>query len=303
MRGNLAKDRDDSKNLGSRRVQEDGFLTEEDEGVARVEQPRDSLRESYSWIRLLEARHPGWHLSPVDGLPFKPLERPLSESRVCLISLAGVYVRGQKPFSTSPGPVPPELRRMRFKIRGDWSYREIAKGTDPAALAVAHSHFDHSDADEDVNCVFPLTRLIELELDGFIGECADIHYSLMGYVPEVKLIQSTVAQRLIPALRKRAVNAVVVSGGCELSHQSAGLVQREIEAAGIPTTAVSVCPDISEQLRVPRALGLRFPLGNPFGAALDSATQSRVLRDCLSLLESATEPGGIVRLPYEWVTT
>jgi len=88
-----------------------------------------------------------------------------------------------------------------------------------------------------------------------------------------------------------------------LSHQSAGLIQREIEAAGIPTTAVSVCPDISEQLRVPRAVGLRFPLGNPFGAALDSATQSRILRDCLSLLESAARPGEIVRLPYAWVTT
>jgi D-proline reductase (dithiol) PrdB len=299
----LAKERDDTKNLGSRRIQEADFLLEEDDPVALVEQPRDSLREGYSWIRLLEARHPGWHLAAVDGLPFRRPERPLSECKVCLLSLAGVYAKGQKPFSTSPGPVPPELRRMRFTIRGDWSYREISKDTDPSALAVSHAHFDHSDADEDANCVFPLARLVELELDGIIGECADVHYSLMGYVPEVRLIQSTVAQKIIPTLRKRSVSAVVVSGGCELSHQSAGLIQREIEAAGIPTTAVSVCPDISEQLGVPRAVGLRFPLGNPFGAALDGATQSRILRDCLLLLDSAVEPGIVERLPYEWVTS
>jgi D-proline reductase (dithiol) PrdB len=303
VRNKLSKDRDESRNLGSRRTSEDDYRLEEDEPVVLVEQPRDSLREGYSWIRLLESRHPGWRLAAVDGLPFRQPERPLSELKVCLVSLAGVYAKGQKPFSTSPGPVPPELRHENFKIRGDWSYREIPKGADSSMLAVAHAHYDHSDADEDVNCVFPLTRLLELELDGFIGECAEMHYSLMGYVPEVRRLQSTVAQSIIPALRKRSVDAVVVSGGCELSHQSAGLIQREIEAAGIPTTAVSVCPDISEQLRVPRAVGLRFPLGNPFGAALDNATQSRILRDCLALLESATLPGIVVRLPYEWVTS
>jgi D-proline reductase (dithiol) PrdB len=148
-----------------------------------------------------------------------------------------------------------------------------------------------------------LARLIELELDGFIGECADRHYSMMGYVPEVKPILETVVQKVTPALQRSQVDAVVVSGGCELSHQSAGLIQREIEAVGIPTVAVSVCFDITNRLQVPRAVALRFPLGNPFGAPLDNATQSRILRDALSLLETARGPGEILKLPYDWIKT
>jgi len=94
---------------------------------------------------------------------------------------------------------------------------------------------------------------------------------------------------------------VVISGGCELSHQAAALIQREIESAGIPTVGISVCQDITYQLQVPRAVALAFPLGNPFGAPMDATMQSRVLRDALSLLPNAQTPGEIVRLPYDWV--
>jgi D-proline reductase (dithiol) PrdB len=254
-------------------------------------------------VRALTGRHPGWELAQADSCPFTLPTRRLADSRVCLVSFAGVYLKGQKPFSTSPGLIPAELRKMRFRDRGDWSLREIPRTCDPGDLAVAHAHYNHSDADEDINCVFPLTRLIELELDGFIGECAELHYSMMGYVPETRLIVETGMRRLIPALKKADVHAVIVSGGCELSHQSAGLIQREIEAAGICTVAVSVCADVSEQLRVPRAVALRFPLGNPFGASLDNATQARILRDALQMLEASSAPGEVAHLPYDWNRT
>ena len=94
---------------------------------------------------------------------------------------------------------------------------------------------------------------------------------------------------------------MVVSGGCELSHQSAGLIQRAIEAAGIPSVGVSVCPDITYRLQVPRAVALRFPLGNPFGAAMDAPMQARILKDALMLLDSVARPGEVVTLPYEWI--
>ena len=86
--------------------------------------------------------------------------------------------------------------------------------------------------------MFPLARLLELEIEGFIGECAPVQYSLMGYVPEVKPILDTVVREIIPRLKTQEVDVVVVSGGCALSHQSAALIQREVEAAGIPTVGV-----------------------------------------------------------------
>lgn len=190
---------------------------------------------------------------------------------------------------------------MRFRDRGDWSFREIPTDTDVLDLEIAHAHYDHREADEDVNCVFPLSRMRELEEENFIGKYTPVQYSLMGYVPEVKPILDTAVKEIIPRLKKEGVDVVVVSGGCELSHQSAGLIQREIEAAGIPTVGVSVCRDITYQLQVPRAVAVRFPMGNPFGPPMDTAMQARILRDALSLVDTVRVPDEIVSLPYDWI--
>ena len=295
------KEKDEGRPSSLRRVLEDEHLRGDEDTPPSTAQSLDTLKEGYSWVRVLETRYPGWHLASVDGFPFTLPVKSLSESRVCLISLAGVYRKGQKPFSTSPGVVPPQLRNMRFRDRGDWSLREIPVDADPMELEIAHAHYDHSDADEDITCVFPLVRLRELEVEDFIGECAEVHYGLMGYIPEVKSGLKTASDEIIPRLQQQKVDVVVISGGCELSHQTAGLIQREIESAGIPTVAISVCQDITYQLQAPRAVALGFPLGNPFGAPMDATMQSRVLRDALSLLPEAQTPGEIVRLPYDWV--
>ncbi len=295
------KEKEEGRPSGQKRVMDDEHLRDGDEPAVAVTQPLDTLRAGYSWVRSLQARHPGWHLHPVDGFPFTLPVKAVAASRVCMISLAGIYRKGQKPFSVSPGVVPPQFRKMRFRDRGDWSFREIPVEADPAELAIAHAHYDHTEADEDINCVFPLARLVELEVEGFIGEAAAVHYSMMGYVPEVKPVLDTVHREIIPRLRGQGVDVVVVSGGCEISHQSAALIQREIEAAGIPTVGVSVCMDITYQLQAPRAVALRFPMGNPFGSSMDASMQSRVLRDALTLIDTVRTPGEIVSLPYDWI--
>ena len=295
------KDKVEGKIPGARRAAEEEFLESEEVPSQISTQPLETLRDGYSWIRALETRYPGWRLHPAEGFPFSLPAKKLSESRVCLISLAGIYRKGQRPFSTSPGMIPSNLRSMRFKDRGDWSFREIPLEAESVELGIAHAHYDHSEAQEDINCVFPLMRLLELEVEGFVRECADTHYSLMGYVPEVDLIAATAANEMIPLLKQRGIDAAVISGGCELSHQSAALIQREVEGAGIPTVGVTVCPDITEKLNVPRAVALRFPMGSPFGTSMDAPMQLRILRDALALIELVKAPGEIVKLPYDWI--
>ncbi len=295
------REKEEGRPSSQRRLVEDENFLLEDEPEHLAAQPLETLREGYSWVHALQTRHPGWKLFPVEGFPFTLPTMELHASRVCMVSLAGVYRKGQKPFNVSPGVVPSQLRAMRFRDRGDWSFREIPADTDLAELGISHAHYDHTEANEDPNCVFPLARLLELEEEDLIGECAEVHYSLTGYVPEVKPILDTTVKEIIPRLMAHEIDVVVVSGGCELSHQSAGLIQREIEAAGIPTVGVSVCRDITYQLQVPRAIALRFPLGNPFGSSMDATMQSRVLRDALSLVHRVQAPGEVVNLPYDWI--
>jgi D-proline reductase (dithiol) PrdB len=297
------RDKEEGRVPGPRRSPEDEFEDIDKNADPVAAQGVDTLREGYSWIHALETRYPGWHLQPVEGSPFASPLKKLSESKVCLVSLAGVYRRGQKPFHISPEMIPAPLRAMRFKDRGDWSFREISLDAESRDLAIAHAHYDSSEAEEDINCVFPMMRLVELEVEGYVGECADRHYALMGFVPEPNLIVATAAAEIIPRLKAQQTDVAVVCGGCELSHQSAALIQREIEAAGIPTVGISVCPDITARMLVPRAVTLRFPLGSPFGAAMDAPMQLRVLRDALSLVDAAKAPGDVIHLPYDWVKT
>lgn len=69
---------------------------------------------------------------------------------------------------------------------------------------------------------------------------------------------------------------------------------------GIPTVYVTSARDISELVRPPRAVFVDFPLGHQTGKPFDRQIQKSIVRDTLSVLETATEPGQIVDLPYAW---
>ncbi len=79
-----------------------------------------------------------------------------------------------------------------------------------------------------------------------------------------------------------------------------GLVQRAIEAEGIPTVGISISRKITESIRPPRSLYVDFPMGRPMGRAFDEITQRAVLLEALNALETITEPGTIVDSPIAW---
>lgn len=65
------------------------------------------------------------------------------------------------------------------------------------------------------------------------------------------------------------------------------------------TVSVSMRPEISLHMKVPRAAYVRFPLGNPLGEAGRPDQHRRILEDLFELLETAEEPG-VIELPYRW---
>jgi hypothetical protein len=72
------------------------------------------------------------------------------------------------------------------------------------------------------------------------------------------------------------------------------------EAAGITTVLISTGRDLTEQVKPPRSVFVNFPMGNAFGKPFDVEMQLNVLRAALNLAATATTPGILVDLNYEW---
>src|SRR5467141_5032648 len=92
-------------------------------------------------------------------IPWTPLRRPLAQSTVALISTGGVHLRSDRPFN----------------LNGDPTFRVIPKAAPPADLAISHQTYDRTDALRDINLVFPIERLRELEAERVIGRLAEEH--------------------------------------------------------------------------------------------------------------------------------
>lgn len=126
----------------------------------------------------------------VEGIPWSPVRKPLSESRVALVTTGGIYVEGQEPYDLD-------------KQGGDFSFREIPRDARREDLRVKHRGYDITGPEADINCVYPLHRFQELEADGIIGELASTGYSFMGLINNTAgLMEETapeVARRLLEA--------------------------------------------------------------------------------------------------------
>jgi hypothetical protein len=79
-----------------------------------------------------------------------------------------------------------------------------------------------------------------------------------------------------------------------------GLAQRVLEAGGIPTVALSMIPDLTRAVGVPRLAGIGYPMGRPLGRPHDADGQRAVLRATLEVLAAAQGPDTYVELPYVW---
>jgi len=64
--------------------------------------------------------------------------------------------------------------------------------------------------------------------------------------------------------------------------------------------SVTVARDVTEAVKVPRALFLPWPMGHHFGVPFHRDLQRRVILAALLLLEESAEPGTIRDLPIKW---
>jgi D-proline reductase (dithiol) PrdB len=120
-----------------------------------------------------------------------------SEQAIALITSGGLYLkRSQPPFDTT-------------SIHGDPSFREIPKTARQEDFGIAHAHYDHSLVEQDINVIFPLQRLIELEREKIIGKIAKTHYSF-SYVNDIVTLLTESVPQLLQLLKAAAVNILLL---------------------------------------------------------------------------------------------
>jgi hypothetical protein len=78
------------------------------------------------------------------------------------------------------------------------------------------------------------------------------------------------------------------------------VLARLFESAGIATVLVTNMPFWSERVGVPRSLGVEFPYGHIIGPSGNAAMQTRVIRQALRVLESASAPDTIEHFQEPW---
>ena len=120
---------------------------------------------------------------------------PLGERRIAIVTTAGLHRREDKPFTMGVG-----------------EYRIIPDGTDMNDLMMSHisNNFDRTGFQQDLNIVFPIDRLREMDADGTIGSVAEFHYAFMGATAPTD--QAAVAKDLAGLLKDDNVTGVILAG-------------------------------------------------------------------------------------------
>lgn len=78
------------------------------------------------------------------------------------------------------------------------------------------------------------------------------------------------------------------------------IVQRSIEAIGIPTIIIAALPPVARQQGSPRVSAPLVPMGANVGEPHNKDMQTGILKDTLDALVSIDTCGKIVSLPYEY---
>lgn len=133
-----------------------------------------------------------------DPSPITPLRKPLSQSRIALVTTAGVHVASDPTFD--------------LKSRtGDPSYREVPNDVAWDQLRLSHVGYNTRKVSQDINCVFPLQRLWELAAEGIVGSLTHRHFSFMGYIPIVEPLLGETGPEVARKLQADAVDLVLLA--------------------------------------------------------------------------------------------
>ncbi|TMH96460.1 MAG: glycine reductase [Betaproteobacteria bacterium] len=226
-------------------------------------------------------------------VPFRPLDKPLSKSRITIITTATPY----QPDKGDQGPRAPYNAAAKF-------YTVYSGNTaQDHDLRISHIAIDrkHTTA-EDSAAYFPLTELRQRAASGRIGSvAARFHGAPTNRSHRVTL--QVDCPEIVARCRADEVDAAILVPNCPICHQTVSLAARMLEENGISTIVMGCAKDIVEYVGVPRFLFSDFPLGNAAGRPNDPVSQAFTFDLALSVLETAPAPRATVQSPLAWTAS
>ena len=120
--------------------------------------------------------------------------KPLSEAKVAIVTSASLHHEDDDDFAPS-----------------DTGYRVLEK--DRRDIVVGHwsPNFDASGVSADLNVVFPIDRLQELENQGVIGSVSDVHIAVAGNQFDLSGIRLDGGPSAASLLNKHEVDVVLLT--------------------------------------------------------------------------------------------
>lgn len=151
----------------------------------------DALNEHYG-----SQGFPPYKWTINETAPLHRIDKPLAECTVAILVSGGISQCSMPAFDP--------------QARNDHRVDAIGKDTADDDFQIHDAYYDHSDADRDINCVFPITRLGELADAGEIGAVADRHWSgFMGRIyNRTKVIEES-APNFVAKLNEDAVDILL----------------------------------------------------------------------------------------------
>jgi hypothetical protein len=140
-----------------------------------------------------------------DAPVWAPAEKRLAETRVTLLTSAGLYVQGDQPSF--------DLERERGEPTwGDPGWRRVPHGVAEGGLAMAHLHVNPADILADRNVALPVDVLDGLAADGLVGGATPDHVSVMGYQEHgLAGWRDVTAPAIVGLLREQGTDGVVLA--------------------------------------------------------------------------------------------
>ena len=145
-------------------------------------------------VKLFQSEIP---TATMPSIIWTPVSKPLSEMKIALVTGTGVHLKNDE----------------RFMLSSDSSFRIIPADVNSKDLIVSHGGYDNTDVLTDINSMFPIDRLRELEKEGIIAGIAPRHIGFMGGGGDLEALANRTGPAIAAILKEDGVDAAIFTAG------------------------------------------------------------------------------------------